>query len=116
MFHTNLHEQQNFFQAKDEGKNFLVKKNFGMVLVSDNDGNDKFLDFDDDKDYIPSEADISVFTRCKCGYWCSFSKTTEVDEIAEPVSIRSRKRKSNPSKWKKISDQILIEKIKIHRL
>ena len=42
-----------------------------MLLVSDDDRNDEFSDFDDDiagKDCIPSEADMSVFTRCKCGY------------------------------------------------
>ena len=39
-------------------------------------------------------------------------ETTEVDEITEPVSIGSRKRKSDPSKRKKMSDQILIEKVK----
>ena len=39
-------------------------------------------------------------------------ETAEVDEITKPVSIGIRKKKSDPSKRKKISDQILIEKVK----
>ena len=65
-----------------------------MLLVSDDDGNDEFLDFDDD---------IAVFTVHDANVDINVAslETTEVDEIAEPVFIGSRKRKSNSSNWKK---------------
>ena len=87
-----------------------------MFLISDDDKNDEFSDFDDviaDKDNIPSEADISQSLQdANVDIDVASLETTEVDEITEPVSIVSRKRNSNPRKRKKISDQILIEKVK----
>ena len=85
-----------FFSGKRRRKNISVKEALEMLLASDNDGNDEFSDFDDDiadKDYIPNEADMSQSLQDVTSL-----ETTQIDEIAQPVSIGSRKRKFDLSK------------------
>ena len=92
-----------------------------MLLISDDDGNDDFLDFDDNiagKDCIPSEADMSQsLQNANVDIDVASLETTEVDEITESVSIGSRKTKSDPSKRKKkYQIRFLSKNYKIHRL
>ena len=77
-----------------------------MILVSDEDGNYELSDFDNDiadKDCIPSEADMSQSLQdANVDIYVASLETTEVDEITEPVSIESWKRKSDFSNRKNV--------------
>ena len=92
-----------------------------MPLVSDDDGNDEFSDFDGDiadKDCIPSQADMSQSLQdANVDIDVASLEATEVYKITEQVSIVSRKRKSYPSKRKKnIRSDSYRKSKKIHRL